>query len=182
MPYVRQATEFPVIYAYGPDSSPQSGVPSGVIHEHAWNESSIFPGTTRRYWVYVPATYMPSEPVPLMVFQDGWLYLNPDGAYRRWWPRPCADRAEANQAVARLHASSEPRHKLERAERQHARRRPTRCSGFGRRWIRLPPRSRRRKPQPGSREPRCDDPARCPPLALDEPRVKVTRRRPLTMA
>jgi len=81
MPYVRQATEFPVIYAYGPDSSPQPGVPSGFIHEHAWNESSIFPGTTRRYWLYVPA-YMSSEPAPLMVFQDGWLYLDPDGAYR----------------------------------------------------------------------------------------------------
>jgi enterochelin esterase-like enzyme len=82
MPYVRQATEFPVVYAYGPDSSPQPGVPSGVIHAHAWTESSIFPGTTRRYWVYVPAMYMSSEPAPLMVFQDGWLYLDPDGAYR----------------------------------------------------------------------------------------------------
>lgn len=82
MPYVRQATEFPVTYAYGPDSSPQPGIPSGVIHEQEWNESSIFPGTTRRYWIYVPATYKPSEPTPLMVFQDGLLYLDPDGAFR----------------------------------------------------------------------------------------------------
>jgi enterochelin esterase-like enzyme len=82
MPYVRQAIEFPVTYAYGPDSWPQTGAPSGRIHEHAWNKSAIFPATTRRYWVYVPATYTPSEPAPLMVFQDGWLYLDPDGAYR----------------------------------------------------------------------------------------------------
>jgi enterochelin esterase-like enzyme len=82
MPYVRQATEFPVTYAYGPDSSPQPGVPSGVIHEHEWNESSIFPGTKRRYWVYVPATYNPALPTPLTVFLDGWLYLDPEGAFR----------------------------------------------------------------------------------------------------
>ena len=82
MPYVRQAIEFPVTYAYGPDSFPQPGVPGGRVDEFAWNESAIFPATTRRYWVYVPAAYTPSEPAPLMVFQDGWLYLDPDGAYR----------------------------------------------------------------------------------------------------
>jgi hypothetical protein len=82
MPYVRQATEFPVTYAYGPDSFPQPGVPSGVIHEHEWNMSSVFPGTKGRYWVYVPATYSPAEPTPLTVFLDGWLYLDPEGAFR----------------------------------------------------------------------------------------------------
>src|SRR5215212_734372 len=65
-----------------PDSWPQPDVSAGSIHEHAWNGSSIFPGTTRRYWVYVPATYAASEPAPPMVFQDGWLYLDPDGAFR----------------------------------------------------------------------------------------------------
>ena len=65
-----------------PDSFPQPGVPAGRVDEFAWDESAIFPATTRRYWVYVPAAYTPSEPAPLMVFQDGWLYLDPDGAYR----------------------------------------------------------------------------------------------------
>jgi enterochelin esterase family protein len=82
MPYVRQPTEFPVRYAYGPDSSPQPNVPRGEVHEYEWNESHVFPGTTRRYWVYAPTTNVPSEPAPLMVFQDGWLYLDPDGAFR----------------------------------------------------------------------------------------------------
>ncbi len=82
MPYVRQQTEFPVRYAYGPDSTPQADVPRGVVHEHEWNESEVFPGTTRRYWVYVPATYASSEPAPLTVFLDGWLYLDPDAAFR----------------------------------------------------------------------------------------------------
>ena len=72
LPYVRQATEFPVRYAYGPDSSPQPNVPRGVVHEYAWSRSRIFPGTARRYWVYIPTSYAPSTPAALMVFQDGW--------------------------------------------------------------------------------------------------------------
>ena len=82
MPYVRQPVEFPVRYAYGPDSSPQPNVPRGAIHEHDWNDSEVFPGTTRRYWVYVPAQYTPSAAASLMVFQDGHVYLDPDGAFR----------------------------------------------------------------------------------------------------
>ena len=82
IPYVRYPIEFPARYAYGPDSSPQPDVPRGVVHEHDWNESDVFPGTTRRFWVYVPAQYTPSEPASLMVFQDGWMYLDPDGEIR----------------------------------------------------------------------------------------------------
>lgn len=82
MPYVRQETKFPVRYAYGPDSSPRPDVPRGVVHEYEWNGSEVFPGTTRRYWVYVPAQYTPTVAASLMVFQDGYLYLDPDGAFR----------------------------------------------------------------------------------------------------
>ena len=82
MPYVRQATEFPVRYAYGPDSFPQPDVPRGVVDQHDWNQSEVFPGTTRRYWVYVPAQYTQEVAASLMVFQDGHLYLDPDGAFR----------------------------------------------------------------------------------------------------
>jgi len=82
MPYVRQAIEFPVRYAYGPDSSPQPNVPCGVVHEYEWNESEIFPGTGRRFWIYVPAQYTSSSRASLMVFQDGGLYLDPEGIFR----------------------------------------------------------------------------------------------------
>ena len=82
MPYVRQATQFPVSYACGPDSSPQPDVPRGVVHEHEWNESRVFPGSNRRYRVYVPAQYTTAAAASLMVFQDGRLYLDPDGAFR----------------------------------------------------------------------------------------------------
>ena len=76
IPYVRLPIELPARYAHGPDSFVQPGVPRGVLHEHAWNESRVFPGTQRRYWVYVPAQYAPSEPASLMVFQDAKRYTD----------------------------------------------------------------------------------------------------------
>ena len=82
IPYVPQPTEFPVRYAYGPDSYPQRGVPRGAIHGYEWNASRVFPGTSRRFRVYVPEQYTASERASLMVFQDGQMYLDPDGEIR----------------------------------------------------------------------------------------------------
>jgi enterochelin esterase-like enzyme len=82
IPYVRSPVEFPVTYAYGPDSFRRLGVAEGTTYEHTWDQSEVFLGTTRRYWVYVPAQYAPSTPASLMVFQDGHLYLDPDGIFR----------------------------------------------------------------------------------------------------
>ena len=84
VPYVRQPADFtgPVRYAHGPDSSQQPGVPRGAILDDVWSASRVFPETDRRYWVYVPAQYTASEPASLMVFQDGRLYLDPEGDMR----------------------------------------------------------------------------------------------------
>jgi enterochelin esterase-like enzyme len=84
LPYVAQPVDFstPVRYAYGPDSFVQPGVPTGTVSVHEYNTSRIFPGTSRHYWVYVPAQYDGSTAAALMVFQDGWMYLDPDGELR----------------------------------------------------------------------------------------------------
>jgi enterochelin esterase-like enzyme len=84
VPYLRHPTEFsaPVRYAHGPDSHRQPGVPVGTILDHEWSASRVFLGTGRRYWVYVPAQYTGSEPASLMVFQDGYLYLDPEDEMR----------------------------------------------------------------------------------------------------
>jgi enterochelin esterase-like enzyme len=84
LPYVRQPADFskPVRYAHGPESDRQPAVPRGPVHEYVWNASRVFPGTNRLYWVYVPAQYTASEPASLMVFQDGRLYLDPEGEMR----------------------------------------------------------------------------------------------------
>jgi enterochelin esterase-like enzyme len=78
IPYLRQPTEFPVRYAHGPDSFPQQGVPQGQLHEYEWANSRVFPGTTRRYWVYEPAQYVEHQPASLMVFQDAAWYMKLD--------------------------------------------------------------------------------------------------------
>ena len=84
LPYIPQTSDFsaPVRYQYGPDSSPQPGVPRGELRQHEWRESRVFAGTTRRCWVYVPARYEAAEPASLMVFQDGSTYLDPGGEIR----------------------------------------------------------------------------------------------------
>jgi enterochelin esterase family protein len=69
-------------YAYGPDSFVHEGVPTGTVTEHEWNQSATYPGTSRRFWVYVPAQYDASEPASLMVFQDGEWNLDPLGDVR----------------------------------------------------------------------------------------------------
>jgi enterochelin esterase family protein len=63
-------------YYLGPDSAPHPGVPMGKVIGPATLESTVFPGTTRNYWVYVPAQYDPAKPACLMVFQDGFAYVD----------------------------------------------------------------------------------------------------------
>jgi sugar lactone lactonase YvrE/enterochelin esterase-like enzyme len=64
-------------YAPGPDSKPQDGVPKGTVTKATFAQSKVFPGTSRDYWVYVPAQYDRSKPAPVMVFQDGLQYSAP---------------------------------------------------------------------------------------------------------
>ncbi len=71
-----------VRYLHGPDSLVQEDVPVGTITEFAWNASLVYPGTSRAFWVYVPAQYDPSEPASLLVFQDGEGFLDPLGEAR----------------------------------------------------------------------------------------------------
>src|SRR4051794_17772071 len=58
-------------YTLGRDSQPRADVPKGKVTKYSWTTSKIFPGTTRDYWVYIPAQYDGSKPACLMVFQDG---------------------------------------------------------------------------------------------------------------
>ena len=69
-------------YKLGPDSQRHEGVPKGKVEKHAWASSKLYPGTTRDYWVYVPAQYDAAKPAALMVFQDGGGYASETGAWR----------------------------------------------------------------------------------------------------
>ena len=70
-------------YKLGPDSFPQPGVPRGkVVGPLTLESKTTYPGTTRNYWVYVPAQYDPTKPSSLMVFQDGHFFVDVEGQYR----------------------------------------------------------------------------------------------------
>jgi enterochelin esterase-like enzyme len=66
-------------YKLGPDSEEQKDVPKGKVTKYSWT-STIFPGTVRDWWIYVPAQYDGKTPACLMVFQDGGGYLG--GSFR----------------------------------------------------------------------------------------------------
>ena len=69
-------------YRLGPDSLPQEGVPKGEIRGPFSLPSTIYPGTQRRFWVYVPAQYDPAQAAALMVFQDGHAFMAEKGEVR----------------------------------------------------------------------------------------------------
>src|SRR3954471_13721650 len=71
------------VYKLGPDSMHQPGVAQGkVVGPLTLESKSVYPNTTRNYWVYVPAQYDTSKPACLMVFQDGHFFVNVEGEYR----------------------------------------------------------------------------------------------------
>jgi len=63
-------------YLIHPDSKKQAGVPSGKVTQAEFTDSTVYPGTDRDYWIYVPAQYKPGQATSLMVFQDGKAYVN----------------------------------------------------------------------------------------------------------
>lgn len=69
-------------YPIHPDSQRQPGVPRGQVTSHRFSASTIYPGTERDYFIYVPAQYDGSEPAALMVFQDGRNYISERGQWR----------------------------------------------------------------------------------------------------
>jgi enterochelin esterase family protein len=70
-------------YTLGPDSQIQKSVPQGkVIQMPAWTNSKIYPGTTRDWWIYVPAQYKAEQPANVMVFCDGGGFVKLDGPFR----------------------------------------------------------------------------------------------------
>ena len=63
-------------YKLGKDSKRHEGVPAGKVSQYTWSKSTIYPGTVRTYWVYVPAQYDSSKETCIMVFNDGGGYVS----------------------------------------------------------------------------------------------------------
>ncbi len=58
-------------YAVDTSSIEQAGVPKGEVLKFSFDHSTIFPGTTRDYWIYIPAQYDPASPACVYINQDG---------------------------------------------------------------------------------------------------------------
>ena len=58
-------------YPVDPASVEQPGVPKGETIKFTFDQSAIFPGTSRDCWVYIPAQYKPDLPACVYVNQDG---------------------------------------------------------------------------------------------------------------
>ena len=71
-----------VSYQHGQDSKLNAANPRGTVTEHTFSGSRIFPGTKRRYSLYVPAQYRSERPAALMVFQDGHAFVGARGDFR----------------------------------------------------------------------------------------------------
>ncbi|NBV85756.1 MAG: gluconolactonase, partial [Verrucomicrobia bacterium] len=53
------------------EAVPPPAAPKGEVLQFTLAGSTIYPGTTRNFWVYVPANYRPEKPACLYVHQDG---------------------------------------------------------------------------------------------------------------
>jgi enterochelin esterase family protein len=69
-------------YPLTADSLVQPGVAQGRLEGPFEFRAALYPGTVRRYWVYVPVGYDAARPPNLLVFQDGQRATNPGGALR----------------------------------------------------------------------------------------------------
>jgi len=49
----------------------QRGVPKGEVLKFTFDQSKIYPGTWREYWIYVPVQYKGDQPACVYVNQDG---------------------------------------------------------------------------------------------------------------
>ena len=57
------------------DALQHPGVPVGKLSEKLTLRSQIYDGMLSDYWIYVPAQYDPNKSAAVMVFQDGFGYL-----------------------------------------------------------------------------------------------------------
>ncbi|SKB48203.1 SMP-30/gluconolactonase/LRE family protein [Dyadobacter psychrophilus] len=58
-------------YPEDPASEEQAGVPKGEVLKFTFDQSKVFPGTWREYWVYIPAQYKADKPACVYINQDG---------------------------------------------------------------------------------------------------------------
>lgn len=67
-----------IVATASPLAAQEAAWPKGEVTPYTFDQSKIFPGTVRDYWVYIPKQYDPAKPACLHVNQDGVQYKAPD--------------------------------------------------------------------------------------------------------
>lgn len=65
-----------------PESLANPAIPAGKLESFEWNDSKVFPKTSRQVTVYTPAQLPSRQNCGLMVWQDGTRHADPNGALR----------------------------------------------------------------------------------------------------
>lgn len=81
-PAFAQGDRKPGQYPLTADSLVRDDIKHGQLTGPFEFHSQIFPGTVRRYWIYVPVGYDAKQAPNLIVYQDGQRALNPQGSER----------------------------------------------------------------------------------------------------
>ncbi len=71
------ATALSILFASLSFAQTRPAVPKGEVAKYTFDQSSIFPGTTRDYSIYIPRQYDPAKPACLFVCQDGVAFNAP---------------------------------------------------------------------------------------------------------
>lgn len=82
MPSRRLFLELGASTALAAQSGQITPAAGGTLTKAEFRSPKHFPGTTREYWFYVPATPPPAGGYALMVFQDGAGFVNDKGAFK----------------------------------------------------------------------------------------------------
>jgi enterochelin esterase family protein len=69
-------------YVLGADSQVRPGVPEGRVVQFDHLVSKVFAGLDHTWWLYIPPGYDKKKALPIMVFQDGYIYAARDGRWR----------------------------------------------------------------------------------------------------
>lgn len=67
-----------LLFAASARADDRQEAPKGEVTRYTFENSKIFPGTVRDYWVYVPRQYDPANPACLHVNQDGVQFKAPE--------------------------------------------------------------------------------------------------------
>lgn len=64
-------------YPYEPASKASSEINKGEVLQFSFNQSKLYPGTSRSYWIYIPKEYKPEKPACLFVCMDAVMFNAP---------------------------------------------------------------------------------------------------------